>query len=216
MVAPGEFMPLAEHTELMGPITDYVLRRALSSYSTWQRLGIPLRVAINASAQNLQDLRFPDSVLKVLADTGAPAEALEIEITENTVMSSPERTRIVLSQLKAQGIRIALDDFGTGYSSLTNLRDLPIHAIKIDRSFVRSLASDADDREIVRTLIELAHTLRLEVTAEGVEDDSALSVLESFGCDSAQGYLLGRPMPEKDLLALVRRRPTTVRLSEAS
>ena len=216
MVGPGEFMPLAEHTELMGPITEYVLRRALSTYSAWQELGIDLRFAINASAQNLSDMRFPDSVAAILADTGVPARALEIEITENTVMADPERTRAVLFQLQAQGIRLALDDFGTGYSSLTNLRDLPIDAIKIDRSFVRDLATDAGDRRIVSSLIDLAHGLDLEVTAEGVEDADALDVLESFGCDSAQGYLLGKPMSAVDLLALVRRRASAIRLPEAS
>ena len=215
MVAPDEFMPLAEHTELMGPITDYVLRHALATYANWQCQGIRLRFAINVSAHNLQDLRFADNVPRILAESGVPPEALEIEITENTVMASPERTRAVLSQLSAKGIRITLDDFGTGYSSLTNLRDLPIHAIKIDRSFVTGLADDADDRTIVRSLIELAHTLKLHVTAEGVEDDAALHLLEGFGCDSAQGFLLGRPMPEADLLDFLRREPRDLAIGAA-
>ena len=216
LIPPGEFMPVAEHTEMMDEITLYVLDRALATCGRFRARGHHLRVAVNASAQNLRNLRFPEAVFDALVRAGLPTSALELDLTENTVLAEPARVRSVLDQLSDAGVRLALDDFGTGYSSISNLRDLPIDVIKIDRSFVRDLATDADDQRIVRSLIDLAHGLRLEVASEGVEDAEVLELLAQYGSDSAQGYLLAYPMSEDDLVRFVSDRTALVELKEAS
>jgi EAL domain-containing protein (putative c-di-GMP-specific phosphodiesterase class I) len=200
LVPPGEFMPLAEHTELMQPLTDLVVEMALEDCARWRHAGITTSVAVNASAQNVHDLEFPKRVASELARAGLPPESLEIEITENTVMSHPDRTMAVLADFKAAGVRVSLDDFGTGYSSLANLRNVKIDAIKIDRSFVRDVASDRDDHEIVRCIIDLARNLSLKTTAEGVETPEAWQALRMLGCTTIQGFLIARPMPASELL----------------
>lgn len=205
LVSPGEFMPLAEHTELIGPITQYVLRAALQAAARWGREGLDLRVAVNASAGNLHDRRFPEMVARLLAETGVDPSRLEIEITEHTVISDPEMSLAVLHRLRELGVQLAIDDFGTGYASLTALRELPVHSIKIDRSFVRDLGHQPEDLEIVRTIIALAHNLGLSTTAEGVEDDLAYDRLRQLGCEFAQGFLISRPMPGRDVAAWVER-----------
>ena len=205
LVAPGEFMPLAEHTELIGPITQYVLRMALEQAARWNRLGLDLRVAVNASAGNLHDRRFPDAVARLLAETGVPASSLEIEITENTVISDPEMSIAVLQRLRDLGVHLAIDDFGTGYSSFASLRDLPVDTIKIDRSFVQDLGHRQQAHEIVRTIISLAHGLGMTTIAEGVEDSGAYLRLRAMGCEAAQGFLIGRPMPHDDVAGWIHR-----------
>jgi diguanylate cyclase (GGDEF)-like protein len=201
LVLPGEFMPLAEHTELMGPLTDLVVEMAIADNVGWRRRGLVTSVAVNASAQNVHDLEFPKRVLGALHRAGLPSSAIEIEITENTVMTHPERTMAVLGALKAGGIRISLDDFGTGYSSLANLRNVKIDAIKIDRSFVRDVATDRDDHEIVRCIIDLANNLSLRTTAEGVETVDAWRALRSLGCAEMQGFLVAEPMTSDQFVA---------------
>jgi len=195
LIEPSEFMPLAEQTELMQPITRFVLRRALTDLAGWRARGWNLRVAINVSAQNLHNLDFPALVERVLEEVGVPGTALELEITENAVMTQREIIRSVLRQLRELGTRIVIDDFGTGYSSLANMRHLPLDGVKIDRSFVRDLDTDHDDLVIVSSIIELARNLHLETTAEGVEGLAAWERLADLGCTNVQGYMLAKPMP---------------------
>ncbi len=194
LIPPAEFMPLAEQTELMQPITQFVLRRALADLAGWRARGWQLRCAVNVSAQNLHNPQFPDMVRKALHDLDLPGTVLELEITENAVMTKREVIRDVLSQLRELGARIVIDDFGTGYSSLSNMRHLPLDGVKIDRSFVRDLDSDHDDLVIVSSIIELARNLHLQSTAEGVESATAWQLLADLGCDNIQGYLVARPM----------------------
>ena len=195
LIEPSEFMPLAEQTELMQPITRFVLRRALTDLAGWRARGWNLRVAINVSAQNLHNLEFPRLVERVLNDCGVPGTALELEITENAVMTERDIIRGVLRQLRELGTRIVIDDFGTGYSSLANMRHLPLDGVKIDRSFVTDLDTDHDDLVIVSSIIELARNLHLETTAEGVESIASWERLADLGCTHVQGYMLAKPMP---------------------
>jgi diguanylate cyclase len=200
LVMPGDFMPTAEHTDLMVPITAAVIDMSVRDAVRWRTIFPTVRVAVNASARNLHDLGFPKMVGACLKAHQAPPALLEIEITENTVIRQPERTRVVLESLGELGVRSSIDDFGTGYSSLAHLRSLPVQAIKIDRSFVTDIANDTDDQVIVRSIIELAHNLGLETVAEGVETSEATRMLYEFGADHMQGYLVARPMPFDDAL----------------
>ena len=198
-IPPSEFVALAEHTELIHPFTDFVLREALRQCRQWQALGLHIPVAINASARNVHDLRFPSVVQARLREADLDAAWLEIEITENTVMADPARAVTVLQELRAMGIRLSIDDFGTGYSSLSSLRDMPVDAIKIDRSFVSRMTSDDRDRLIVKSMIELARGLGLGTVAEGVETAEDRQALAALGCDTTQGYLICAAKPAADL-----------------
>ncbi|MFN8020138.1 MAG: bifunctional diguanylate cyclase/phosphodiesterase [Acidimicrobiales bacterium] len=195
LVMPSEFVPVAEHTELIVPLTEYALDRALRDAARWQDAHPEVRVAVNASARNLNDLGFPKVVSSALEKHRYEGSLLELEITENTVLSHPEKVAAVLGAIEPLGVRLCIDDFGTGYSSLTSLRDLPVETIKIDRSFVRDLPIDAGDEAIVRGIIDLAHNLGLTTVAEGVDSTDASNKLVSMGCDLVQGYLIARPMP---------------------
>jgi diguanylate cyclase (GGDEF)-like protein len=195
LVTPGQFMPMAEHTDLMRPITAFVVNQAASDLAGWLQFDPTMRVAINVSAQNVHDLEFPKLVRDTLATHAVPAVAFEIEITENAVLAHPDRAMVVLDTLHETGVRITIDDFGTGYSSLANLRRLPVQTIKIDRSFVGTMMVDPDDRIIVRSVSDLARSLGLNTVAEGVETVECLDELRAIGCDAAQGYLISRPMP---------------------
>ncbi|HEY4332682.1 MAG TPA: EAL domain-containing protein, partial [Ilumatobacteraceae bacterium] len=195
LIQPAEFMPLAEQTELMQPITQFVLGEALREVAGWRARGWNVRVAINVSAQNLHNSHFPDLVARMLAEAGLPGNVIELEITENAVMTKREVIRDVLRRLRELGMRIVIDDFGTGYSSLANMRLLPLDGVKIDRSFISDLDENRDDKVIVSSIIELAHNLHLEATAEGVETDATWKLLADLGCDHIQGYRIARPMP---------------------
>ncbi len=195
LIQPAEFMPLAEQTELMQPITTFVLTEALRDVSNWRARGWNLRVAINISAQNLHNAHFPALVAAALVEMDLPGTVLELEITENAVMTKREVIREVLRQLRELGARIVIDDFGTGYSSLSNMRHLPLDGVKIDRSFIHDLETDRDDKVIVSSIIELARNLHLETTAEGVESEVAWQLLSDLGCDNIQGFQIARPMP---------------------
>ena len=205
LVLPDEFMPLAEHTELMGAVTELVLDLAVHDALQWRDRYPNIRVAVNTSARNLHDLQFAAAVERTLAAHRAPPDMLELEITENTVISQPDRTRTVLDALERIGVRLSIDDFGTGYSSLANLRSLPLHAVKIDRSFVSAIAHDSDDRMIVKSIIDLAHNLGLQTVAEGVETSRSVEMLTAYGCDVVQGYLIGMPMPIAETLQWLER-----------
>jgi diguanylate cyclase (GGDEF)-like protein len=195
LVPPDEFIPVAERTGLIRALSCWVLRTAAVQCDTWRRAGLDLSVAVNLSARDLHDTALPDEVARLLATLSLPASALELEITESTIMADPVRAMEVVRRLHDMGVRLAIDDFGTGYSSLAYLKRLPVHDIKIDKSFVTEMDADEHDLAIVRSTIELARNLGLEVVAEGVETDAALQQLSELGCHRAQGYLIARPAP---------------------
>jgi diguanylate cyclase (GGDEF)-like protein len=194
-VAPDEFIPIAERTGLIVPLTSYVLDRALGECARWAADGLDLGVAVNISVRNLLDSDLPDEIGALLVRHGVEPRRLTLEVTESSVMADPDRALDVLNRLSRIGIRLSVDDFGTGYSSLTYLKRLPVDEVKIDKSFVMSMASDAGDAAIVRSIIDLGGSLGLTVVAEGVEDTESWSRLAELGCDIVQGYALCRPVP---------------------
>ncbi len=205
LVPPAQFIPLAEELGLIGAIGDWVLRTAARQAVEWQRGGFaPIRVAVNISAQQLYATGFLDSLRGALADTGLDAGTLELEITESVMMQRTQHVAELLDAIRSLGVHLSVDDFGTGYSSLAYLKRLPIHYLKIDRSFVHDVPFDADDVTIVRAVIALAHSLRMRVVAEGVENQAQLDFLRTEGCDEIQGYLISRPVPAEDLTELLR------------
>jgi diguanylate cyclase (GGDEF)-like protein/PAS domain S-box-containing protein len=209
LVGPDEFIPLAQQTGLIKPLTLYVLDEALGQCRAWQLAGIKLGVAINISIRNLLDAHFPELVRTLLDKWEVDPGQLELEITESTVLSDPVRTKRVLDKLSAMGIVLSIDDFGTGYSSLSYLTQLPVNEIKIDRSFVMNMAECSADAVIVRSTIDLARNLGLQVVAEGVETEEAWRELNELGCTLAQGYYLTRPVPAAELTDWLKHRPRT-------
>jgi len=199
LLAPAAFVPLAEHTGMIRPLTLWVLERALAQARTRMLAGRELTIAVNLAAQNLLDPEFASDVVGLLGKHGIPAHLLEFEITEGSVMDDPERSIVLLQELRDLGIKLSIDDFGTGYSSLSYLTQLPVHEIKIDKGFVMAMDTSADDAVIVRSTIDLARNLGFTVVAEGVETEESLRILRALGCDSAQGYLLSRPVPVEEL-----------------
>jgi EAL domain-containing protein (putative c-di-GMP-specific phosphodiesterase class I) len=199
LLGPGEFIPLAERTGLIHPLTRWVLDAALEQAARWQRGGLRLSVAVNISTRCLLDPSFPDQVTSQLATWQIPADLLVLEITESAVMADPNLALEVLGRLHRLGVGLAVDDFGTGYSSMAYLKELPVDELKIDRSFVSQMATSPSDAVIVRSTIDLGHNLGLRVVAEGVETQHAWQQLSALGCDIAQGYYLGRPMPAAEL-----------------
>jgi diguanylate cyclase (GGDEF)-like protein len=205
LVPPNEFIAVAEDIGLIIPLGAWVLREACRQNRAWQLAGMaPLRVAVNLSAYQFAQNNLPDFVAGVLAETGMAASCLELEVTESVVMHNPAEAALILERLHAQGIHISVDDFGTGYSSLSYLKQFRLDTLKIDRSFVRHISSDADDAAIVRSVIALAHSLRLRVIAEGVETDEQLAYLRHLGCDQYQGYLSSKPLPAAEFEAMLR------------
>jgi diguanylate cyclase (GGDEF)-like protein/PAS domain S-box-containing protein len=200
LVPPDEFMPVAEQTGLIEPLCNYVLADALTECRRWSESGFDLRVAVNLSTRNLVNLSLADDVRRLLTDVGVPADVLDLEITESSLLADPVRAADVVQQLNALGVRIGIDDFGTGYSSLAHLRRLLVSEIKIDKSFVMAMAANTDDAIIVRSTIELAHGLGLRVVAEGIESKVVLDRLRALGCDVGQGYYLCRPIPGDQLM----------------
>ena len=207
MVMPDEFIPHAQETGLMKPLTQYVIRAACRQARAWLDDGLELAVSVNVSTRNLIDVEFPDEVKRALDDQGLEARFLQLEITEGTMLEDPFRTKVVLEKLRALGVHLAIDDFGTGYSSLAYLKNLPVHEIKIDRSFVMKMDEDADGHTIVRSAIDLGRNLGFEVTAEGVESEDVWQILQSLGCDTAQGYFLSKPVPPEDLARWLMEQP---------
>jgi len=184
-------------------------RESLAQAARWRAAGRPLQVAVNLSASDLMDVRLPDDVAALLDDSGVPPELLQLEITENTIMTDPVRVLDVLARLSELGLAFSLDDFGTGYSSLSYLKRLPVQELKIDRSFVMHMDSDSNDAAIVRSTVDLARSLGLRVVAEGVENAPTWDQLAAFGCDLAQGYHLSRPLPAAALDAWLASRPAS-------
>ena len=208
IVGPGEFVPIAEQTGLITPLTSFVLDAALRQVREWKDAGLELSVAVNLSARSFLDTQLAVEIPRLLARWGVEAELLELEITESMLMTDPARAEATLDRLSQIGLTLSVDDFGTGYSSLANLKRLPVDVIKIDKSFVIEMAVDASDAAIVRSTIDLAHNLGLKVVAEGVESEDAWRHLEALGCDYAQGYYLSRPLPAEAATRLIRERGT--------
>jgi diguanylate cyclase (GGDEF)-like protein len=200
-VPPDEFIPIAEHTGLIRPLTSWVLNEAMAQARDWNRVGINLSVAVNLSVRALMDGGLPDEVAAALSRESLDAAALILEITESTIMADPNRAIAILRRLSDQGVSLAIDDFGTGYSSLAYLKRLPVNEVKVDKSFVMNMASDPDDAVIVRSTVDLARNLGLRVVAEGVEDAQSWDHLRVLGCDAVQGYHLARPMPASNVLS---------------
>ena len=199
LLGPGDFLGIAERTGLIADVTRWVLDAAVRQCAEWRERGTELPVAINLAAANIVDMTLPDAVDETLRRWSVPGELLECEISEDTVMGDPRRATQVLERLRALGVRLSLDDFGTGHSSLTYLKQLPLDEVKIDRSFVTGMAVDPSDAAIVRSTIDLARHLGLDVVAEGVESEEVLDVLVALDCDVAQGFLLSRPLPADQL-----------------
>ncbi len=195
MVAPDDFIPLAEHTGLIGPLTRRVLDLALAQARVWADAGRPLVVSVNLSARNLVDDVLLGQVVGLLAEHGVRPELLELEVTETAIMTEPATARQLLEALSRLGIRISIDDFGVGYTSIGQITSLPVDELKIDRSFVTTMDVDPDNELIVRSIVELGHNLDLTIVAEGVETEDVLTALATVGCDVAQGYHLSRPLP---------------------
>jgi len=184
-------------------LTVRVIERALQQAHRWLQAGRCLRIAVNIAPESLLDARFPDLVLELLGRSGVPAGALQLEITENTILVDPDRMLQVITRLGEAGFKFALDDYGTGGSSLSYLRLMPLGELKIDRSFVSSLCAETSNAVIVRSTIQMARELGLQVVAEGVEDQATWQHLSHFGCDAAQGHCLSRPLPAPDLEAWI-------------
>jgi diguanylate cyclase (GGDEF)-like protein len=200
LVPPAEFIPLAERTGLIGPLTHYVMDAALHQCRDWRQAGHELPVAVNVSARRLLDLAFPDEVAELLARWEVPARLLVVEITESAIMADPAHAMQILGRLNQMGVGLSIDDFGTGYSSMAYLKSLPVHELKVDRSFVSQMTSNSSDAVIVRSTVDLGRNLGLRVVAEGVEDQTTLEALDALGCDAVQGYHVSRPVTPDDLI----------------
>ena len=194
LLSPDEFIPLAEHTGLIRPLTFFVLDEALHQASVWKKNDLNLKMAVNLSAHHLQDEQLASKVESAMRQWDVPPELLEFEITESAIMANPLRAMNTLTQLSRMGIGLSIDDFGTGYSSLIYLKQLPVDEIKIDKSFVIDMLENNEDLVIVRSTIDLAHNMGRQVVAEGVESEEVLNLLMELGCDMAQGYYISRPI----------------------
>ncbi|MHB8536140.1 MAG: EAL domain-containing protein [Sulfuricaulis sp.] len=207
LMFPDKFIPLAEQTGLIRPLTQWVLQTSLRQCQEWHRAGLRLSMSVNISAINIQDPEFPDQVARLLEDVSFPPSLLELEITESAVMSEPVRAVDCIRKLGALGLQIAIDDFGTGYSSMAYLKELLVAKIKIDKSFVTDMAANHSDAVIVRSTVELGHNLGLKVVAEGVETEAVWNKLKDLGCDSAQGYYMSHALPATEFEDWMRNSP---------
>lgn len=194
LISPTEFIPLAERTGSISLLSHWVISEAVRQLASWRQQGWQLQVSINISADDLLGLDLVATVSQLLAEHQLPGASLMFEITESAVMREPQRALSQLHRLRGLGISLSVDDFGTGYSSLAQLKQLPVQELKIDQSFVRELRRNSDDAVIVRSTIEMSHNLGLKVVAEGVESDPCMALLSEWGCDSVQGFLVGRPL----------------------
>jgi len=208
LVLPGEFLPIAENTQLIVPIGDWVLREACAQAARWQALGFPgFRIAVNVSPQQFQPGEFVAKVRQALVDTGLRSDCLELELTERSLLHDGERTLAQFAMLKGLGVRMAIDDFGTGYSALAYLKQLPVDTLKIDQSFVRALATDPADATITSTIVQMAHALNLSTIGEGVETIEQMQLLASYGCSRMQGYLFSEAIAAEDFGRLLDAKP---------
>jgi EAL domain-containing protein (putative c-di-GMP-specific phosphodiesterase class I) len=204
LVSPAEFIPLAEETALIVPLTHWVLRTACRQMKEWQDAGLELTtVSVNISAQHFTAANLPVAVSEALSSAGLDGRHLCLELTESVMMENVEETIATLLELRKLDVKISIDDFGTGYSSLSYLKRLPIDTLKIDQSFVRNSPSDSDDAAIAMLIISMAHSLNLSVVAEGVETEEQMQLLRSQECDVMQGYLVSRPVPGTEMTAML-------------
>jgi len=199
LVPPDQFIPLAEQTGLIKPLTLYVLKTALYQSLSWRKAGLQLPVAVNLSVRSLRDPRLIDQVVELLQVTGEPPESIELEITESSIMDDPARAMEIVTCLGRMGIRFSIDDFGTGYSSLGYLKRFPVQSVKIDKIFIQEMDRGREDEQMVRSIIELAHNLKLRVIAEGVEKAEIWNRLSDLRCDEAQGYFLSPPVTGQEV-----------------
>jgi diguanylate cyclase (GGDEF)-like protein len=214
LIAPDDFIPVAEQTGLIGLLADHVVTQVARQWRLWQDAGVTMEISVNASMRNLQDREFAAKVRQRLTETGMPPSALTVEITESSIMADSSRTLASVNSLAAAGIGISVDDFGTGYSSLTHLWQLPVREIKIDKSFVLALNDDSHDGSdaIVRAVIDLGRNLNLTVVAEGVESEAVWERLLSWGCHRIQGYHLAKPMPPEQATKWLKERSAVTRI----
>lgn len=213
MVPPDDFIPLAEAMGVIPEVTIFALRTAAKDISRWAKKGVAVRVAVNVSALDIGTSQFADTVSGIMSEYEVPAEQLALEVTESALIRSAADVAATLSILRERGVRLSVDDYGTGQSTLSYLKHFPVHELKIDRSFVMSLAHSENDEIMVRSTINLAHELGLQVVAEGVEDQVTLDVLRKLGCDYAQGYVIGRPIPPDEFIKLVSQTATARRVA---
>jgi EAL domain-containing protein (putative c-di-GMP-specific phosphodiesterase class I) len=206
LLPPSEFISAAERSQLILPLTNYVIATALDQLRSWVGSGLWLPVSVNVDAQSLLDTEFPDRVSALLCASGVPPSLLTLEITETAFISDGDRALTVLNRLREMGVRLALDDFGTGYSAMAYLQQMPLHELKIDRRFITNLLESRQDRAITRAVIDIAHALDMQVVGEGVEDGATLAALLELKCDQAQGYFLCRPVPVLELMARLEQR----------
>lgn len=200
LVMPDKFIQVAENSGLMPSIGEWVLRTSCTQIKTWQEQGlVVVPVAVNVSAMQFRQERFPDLIRQVLRETGLDPRYLELELTESLLLSNADVMFKVLQELKEMGLKLAIDDFGTGYSSLSYLRQFPVTKLKIDRSFIRDVAVNPDDAAIATAIISMSKGLNLKVIAEGVEDEAQLSFLRNQACDEYQGYYFSRPLNVQDI-----------------
>jgi EAL domain-containing protein (putative c-di-GMP-specific phosphodiesterase class I) len=206
LVPPAHFIPLAEETGLIIPLSKWVLREACAQSMAWHRQGLPpVRIAVNLSARQFIDDNLPEQTAKTLQETGMDPALLEFEITESMMMYNTDKTIEVLSAFRKMGIRIAIDDFGIGYSSLSHLKEFPIDIIKMDRSFVKDIPADQADAAIADAIIAMGKRLGIRVVAEGVETHAQLVFLRERGCDEIQGYYFSKPLPAGEFASYLRR-----------
>jgi EAL domain-containing protein (putative c-di-GMP-specific phosphodiesterase class I) len=205
ILPPADFIPLAEETGFIVPLGLWVLREACRQNKVWQADRLPpLRVAVNLSATQLRQKDLVESVEAALKDSGLEARWLELEITESVVMQNASEALGMLDRLDRMGVHLSVDDFGTGYSSLSYLKRFPLGTLKIDASFIRDLSSNNDDVAIVRAIVALAHSLKLQVVAEGVENEAQLRFLQTLGSDEYQGFLRSHPLPAAEFGKLLK------------
>ena len=201
------FIPVAQETALIGPLTLYVIDEALRQTREWQDAGIGLSVSVNIGMRNLLDVEFPGQVARLLERRQVNAELLELEITESTMLTNPSRTEAVLEELSSLGVKLSIDDFGTAHSSFGYMRRVPISEIKIDRSIIKGMEEEGPDMAVVRSAIDIGRNLGIKVVAEGVETQEVWTRLRELGCGEAQGYYLSRPVPPEQLREWLAGRP---------
>jgi EAL domain-containing protein (putative c-di-GMP-specific phosphodiesterase class I) len=219
LVAPGEFIPVANASAIANQLAEWVLRTACRQARGWERAGFPLRIAVNLSPAQFQVGDLATSVEQALRESHLTPDLLELEVTEDIFLDSTSNVLNMLDRIRSLGVRIVFDDFGTGYASLAYLKKFPIDGLKIDRSFVKGVVRDADDAAIVESTISLSRKLKLAVIAEGIEDRATASLLAAMGCEEGQGYHFGKPMPANEFattfLSKDARDPRSVQITAA-
>ena len=206
LIFPDDFIKSAEQTGLILPIGEWVLRTACQKNKQWQEAGYPLiRISVNVSSIQFKQESMDTLVKSILEETGLKPEYLELELTEGIILENPEKMLETLNNLKNFGVSLTVDDFGTGYSNLSYLKNFPVKRLKIDRSFIKDLPDDVDDKTIVQSITSMANSLKMRVVAEGAETIGQLAFLEDIHCDEVQGYLLSKPLSEAEIIKLLKK-----------